>query len=141
MVEQRSRKVSTLIFLFAIFIVLIVFTAGWIYRMYITQTALSESQTLLTIECGRYYFNIKPGSVLYENNTLYFEIENNIGAVINSIVVESVTEKKQVDLGGLEQGLTQPVSLDMEVIEWVMVYPEGCKGANFKNLSFEPRTS
>jgi len=141
MIERRSRKISTLIFMFAIFIMLVAFTAGWIYRMYSQQTAYSESKTFATVECGKYYYNIKPGSVIYENGTLYFEIENNIGADIGSIVVESMTEKKSIDLGGLSQGLVQPVSLPIEVVEWVLVYPQGCRGANFKNLSFEPRTA
>jgi hypothetical protein len=31
-----------------------------------------------------------------------------------------------------------PVSVPLEVVGWVMVYPKGCQGVNFKNLSFEP---
>jgi hypothetical protein len=140
MVERRSKKLSVVIFLFAIFILLVAFTAAWIYRMYQEQTAYSESRTLATVECSKYYFDVKPESVLYEDGVLYFEIENTLGAEILSIVVKSMNEAKEVDLGGLGQGTMQPVSLPIEVVEWVLVYPTGCEGVNFQNLSFEPRT-
>lgn len=141
MAEGRSRKVSTLIFLFAIFIMLAVFTGTWIYRMYSQHKAFTEDKTALTVECSRYYYNIRPETVIYENETLYFEIENNIGADIGGIVVESSADRKQVDLGGLSRGISQPVSVEMPVVEWVLVYPVGCREANFKNLSFEPKTT
>ncbi|MBU2561790.1 MAG: hypothetical protein KKD17_05830 [Nanoarchaeota archaeon] len=140
MVESRSKKISVLIFLFAIFILLVVVTGGWIYRMYTEQTAYSESKTLATVECSRYYYSINPESVLYENGTLYFEISNTLGADIDKMVVESIGGQKEVDVGGLSQGVTLPVSVPMEVVEWAVVYPPGCRGVNFKNISFEPKT-
>jgi hypothetical protein len=139
MAEARSRKISLLIFLFAVFILLAVFTGSWLYRMFKEQTAYSEQKTLATVECGRYYFTIKPESVLYENGTLYFEIENTLGADMNVINVESMAANKEVDLGGLGQGTVLPVSLQIDVSEWVLVYPKGCRGVNFKNLTFLPR--
>ena len=136
MVERRSRKISVLIFLFAIFVLLVVMTASWIYKVYVEQTAYSEKRTFATIECGRYYFDIKPESVEYENGTLYFEVRNTLGKDISSLVVESSTESKMVSVD-LTQGSVQPVSLPIKVAGWVMVYPEGCEGVNFRNLSFE----
>ncbi|MFC1742269.1 hypothetical protein ACFL3V_07075 [Nanoarchaeota archaeon] len=141
MVDRRSKKISLLVFLAAIFVLLVAFTAGWIYRIYTAQTEYSERHTIATVECGRYFFKVYPESVLYENGTLYFEIENTIGASLQTIVVESVSQKKSVDLGDLGLGTVQPVTVDLEVIEWVMVYPMGCAGVNFQNLSFEPRTT
>ncbi|MBW2964054.1 hypothetical protein KY363_01215 [Candidatus Woesearchaeota archaeon] len=141
MAEGRSRKVSTLIFLFAIFIMLAVFTGSWIYKMYSQNKAFTEDRTVSTVECSRYYYNIRPETVLYENGTLYFEIENNIGADIGRIIVESSAEKKEVDLGGLSRGIAQPVTVQLDVVGWVLVYPVGCQTTNFKNLSFEPRTA
>ena len=137
MVDRRSKKISVLIFLFAIFILLVVITAAWVYRMYTEQTAYSEETTFATIECGMYYFNIEPESVSYDAGTLYFEIGNTIGKEIETIVVQSSTETKEVSIG-LSQGIVQPVSLPIEVVGWVMVYPKGCESVNFKNLSFEP---
>jgi flagellar basal body-associated protein FliL len=141
MAEARSKKVSVLIFLFAIFILLAVFTAVWLYNMYKQQTSFSERQTLATVECGRYYFAIDPKSVLYENSTLYFEIENTLGADINAIMVKSATQEKEVALNGLSQGTVMPVSVPLEVAEWVLVYPKGCAGVNFRNITFLPRTT
>jgi hypothetical protein len=134
MAGDRHKKISTLIFLFAIFIMLAVFTGGWIYRMYVQQTAFSEQSTFDTVECGRYYFNIDPESVLYDNRTLYFEIENSIGAAIDSLVIESAAEKKQISIR-LDQGVLQPVTLPIEAEAWVLVYPRGCRSGNFKNIS------
>jgi hypothetical protein len=139
MAETRSRKVSILIFLFAVFILLAVFTGSWLYRMYKEQTDFSERKTLATVECGRYYFTIDPKSVLYENGTMYFEIENTLGADIGTIIVKSASEEKEVALGGLGQGTVMPVQIPIAVTEWVQVYPKGCEGVNFRNISFEPR--
>lgn len=137
MAVRRSKKISVLIFLFAIFIVLVAVTAGWLFKMYTEQTAYSEASTMATVECSKYYFRIDPDSVAYSEGTLYFEMENTLGADMDSIVVQSVNEKKQVDVY-LTQGIVQPVSLPIEVIEWVMVSPAGCEGVNFQNLSFAP---
>lgn len=137
MVDRRSKKVSVLIFLFAIFIMLVAFTGGWLYKMYSEQTAYSEASTLATVECSRFYYRIHQESVSYENGTLYFEIENTLGADIDTIVVQSMNEEKQVDVY-LTQGIVQPVSLPIEVVEWVTIYPVGCEGVNFQNLSFQP---
>ena len=134
MAEPRHKKISTLIFLFAIFIMLAVVTGGWIYRMYVQQTAFSEQSTFGTVECGRYYFSVDPESVLYENNTLYFDIENSIGAAIGSLVIESAVESKQISIR-LDQGTLQPVTIPIAVDGWFLVYPRGCRDANFKNIS------
>jgi len=139
MAEARSRKISILIFLFALFILLSVFTGSWIVKMYKEQTSFSEKKTLKTVECGRYYYTIKSESVIYENGTLYFEIENTLGSDIASIGIESMNDRKEVLLG-LGQGMSLPVSVPIDVAGWVMVYPTGCEGINFRNLSFEPRT-
>lgn len=138
MVERRSSKISVLIFLFAIFILLVVVTASWIYKIYQEQTAYSEARTLATIECGRYYYDINEESVLYENGTLYFEVGNTLGKDIDEMIVQSSTESKKVDIM-LSRGTIQPVSVDIAVAGWVMVYPVGCEGVNFRNISFEPR--
>jgi hypothetical protein len=135
MADTRSKKISVLIFLFAIFVLLVVMTASWIFRVYHDQTAFSEQRTFATIECGRYYFDIKPESVSYDNGTLYFEMENTLGKDIDNIVVESSTERKEVSIA-LSQGVVQPVSLPIEVTGWVLVYPVGCEDVNFRNLSF-----
>jgi K+-transporting ATPase A subunit len=135
-IERRSRRISTLIFLFAIFILLAVFTGAWIYRVYKQQTAYSEARTLATVECGKYYFGIDPKTVSYEDGVLYFEIENTLGADIRTIVVQGVDERREVNIS-LVQGMIMPVSLQIAVADWVMVYPEGCEGINFKNISFK----
>ncbi len=137
MADSRSKKISVLFFMFAIFILLVVVTGGWLYKMYTEQTAYSESSTLATVECSKYYFRINADSVAYSDGVLYFEIENTLGSDIDSIVVQSLNEKKQVDVY-LTQGIVQPVSLPIEVVEWVMVSPVGCEGVNFQNLSFSP---
>lgn len=136
MVERKSKKMSMLMFLFAIFILLSVITASWLYKMYTEQTAYSESSTLATIECSKYYFSIEPESVLYEDNTLYFEVKNTLGANLEDLIVKSYSEEKTVHIN-LDQGSTQPVSIPIDVVEWVLVFPAGCEGVNFKNLSFE----
>ena len=136
MVERRSNKISVLIFLFAIFLLLVAVTASWIYKIYNEQTAYSEARTIATIECGRYYYDIKEETVSYDTGTLYFEVGNNLGKDIDSIMVKSRTETKEITID-LGRGTVQPVSVPIEVSGWVMVYPVGCEGINFRNISFE----
>jgi hypothetical protein len=68
---------------------------------------------------------------------LYFGITND-GAALKGIVVDSGIEAVKVDLGGLSSGAEYPVSVQINITGGVMVYPEGCKEVNFKNISFEP---
>lgn len=137
MADGRSKKISVIIFLFAIFILLVGFTGSWLFRMYSEQTAYSESRTLATVECSRYYFTVPPQSVLYENGTLYFEVTNTLGADINTLVIECASESKEIEVN-VGRGITVPVSVPINLVEWALVYPQGCRGVNFKNLSFEP---
>ena len=137
MAERRSKKLSVMIFLFAIFVLLVVFTASWVYRMYTEQVAFSEEGTAAAVECGKYYFYINTNTLTYEDGVLSFDFKNTLGADIESIVVQGVSEKKEVYLGGLGQGTEYPVSVPIEIDGWVKVYPLGCERANFRNLTVE----
>jgi hypothetical protein len=136
MAERQAHKYAVMFFLLAVFILLAAVTAAWLYKVYTEQTTFSEKKTLATVECGRYYFSIDENTVAYHNGTLYFEIENTLGAEIKDIIVESSTETKELNMT-LAQGMIQPVSLPMEFDAWVLVYPRGCEGINFKNITFE----
>ena len=124
-------------FLFAVFVLLAVVTGAWLYKVYKEQTSFAETRTMATIDCGKYYFSIDPRTVTYDNGNLYFEIENTVGSKINSIVVDSGAEKKEVNVS-LSSGMIQPVSLSLSMDTWVLVYPKGCYGINYKNLTWEP---
>lgn len=137
MVHSRSKKISVMIFLLAIFIMLVVMTAGWIYKMYREQTSFTNTRTLATVECGKYYFDIDESTVSYQDGQLYFEIENTLGSKIETILVESGSSKVSVDIG-LSQGAIYPVSIPINISTSLAVYPEGCKEVNFRNISFEP---
>jgi len=137
MAESKSHKIAVMVFLVAIFVLLAVFTATWIYKMYTEQTALTERNTLATINCGKYYYSIDPRTVTYDNGTLYLELENTIGAGFDYVMLQSSMDKKEVKVS-LTQGMIQPVSVPISLDTWVLVYPKGCEGINFKNLSFEP---
>ncbi|NQU79001.1 hypothetical protein HQ545_04495 [Candidatus Woesearchaeota archaeon] len=134
--DRTSRKISLVIFLAVIFILLVLFTAVWVYSMVVEQTAYSSRETLVAVECGRYYFDIPASSVSYNNMTLNFDIKNTIGSIIETIVVESAGEVKDVVIM-LDQRSMQPVTVDIAVVDYVIVYPKGCRGLNFKNISFQ----
>ena len=138
MVEGRAKKMSVMIFLMAVFIMLLVMTGAWIYRMYSEQTSFAQARTLAAIECGNYYFDIDETTVTYDGEILYFEIKNTLGGKIETIIVESGPSKVSVDIG-LTSGTTYPVSIPFELYGTsLMIYPEGCEDVNFKNVSFEP---
>ena len=138
MVTERSKKISTTIFLFAIFVVLAVFTGGWLYNTYTEQIAFSESSSDATVKCGKYYFDVDPDSVYYENKTLHLDIENTFGAELKTIIIDAGEERKEVNVGGIPSGTIYPVSVEISIVESVLVYPSGCETANFKKLTFEP---
>lgn len=137
MVDRKSKKISVIIFLFAIFVLLVAFSASWIYKIYKEQTAFSEQNTLSTVECSKYYYFIDPDAVEYYNGTLSFNIKNTLGREIETIVVESASETKEFNIY-LGQGMTQPVSSDFIIDGWFLVYPKDCRNVNFRNISFEP---
>jgi uncharacterized protein YpmB len=138
MIERRAKRISVLIFLFAVFIMLVVFSVSWVYKIYKEQTKFTEENTYSTVECSKYYFSINPGTVTYEGTTLSFDIKNTLGDELDTIIVESPYGQKEAKVQ-LSQGLSQPVVVDLQIDSWFIVYPKDCRNANFKNVSFEPR--
>lgn len=138
MVEGRAKKMSVMIFLLAVFIMLVVMTGAWVYKVYSEQTTFTQERTFAAVECGKYYFDIDESTVQYEDGQLFFEFENTLGDKIQTIIVESGLSKVSVDIG-LVPGTTYPVSIPLELSGTSLkVYPEGCGDVNFKNISFEP---
>ena len=139
--EAHSKQTSTLIFLFAIFVLLAFFLGSWLYKIYLQQTEYSKEQTVAAIECGRFYFHIVDNTVSYDNGTLHFEVENTIGEPIRELTIESALETRTLNVSGLIPGAMVPISTDIRITDWVHVYPRYCRGLNWKNLSFLPNTS
>lgn len=135
---ERSKKFSTLIFLFAIFVVLAAFLGSWLYNIYQDQTQYSKEQTMSAVECGRFYFNVKPEDVSYDNGTLTLLVENTIGQEIKQLTVESALETHKLNVTGLINGAMVPVKVGIRMTDWIYVYPSQCRGINFKNISFLP---
>ncbi len=136
--EARSQKVSTLIFLFSIFVLLAFFLGSWLYNIYLDQTQYSKEQTISAIECGRFYFQIDEQSVGYVDGILTFDIENTIGTPIRELTIESALETRDLNVSGLIPGAMVPISVDIRLTDWIQIYPKYCRGLNFKNLTFMP---
>ncbi|HII72232.1 TPA: hypothetical protein HA265_05755 [Candidatus Woesearchaeota archaeon] len=136
--ESKSRKMSTLIFMFAIFVLLAAFLGSWLYRIYKEQTTYSQEQTLAAVDCGRFYYQVDSESVSYKDGVLFFLIENTIGKEITSLTLETALETKHFNMTGLTPGAMVPVNQSIRMTTWVWVYPTSCRGINFKNISFQP---
>ena len=136
--EARSRKISTMIFLFAIFMLLAFFLGSWLYRIYLEQTQYSKEKTIAAVECGRFYFLIDENTVSYTNGTLHFAIENTVGTPITQLTVETALETQNLNITGLMSGAMVPVSTKIQITDWAHVYPRYCRGLNWKNLTFMP---
>ncbi|MFC1723308.1 hypothetical protein ACFL0V_04165 [Nanoarchaeota archaeon] len=133
--DGRGKKVSTLIFLFALFMLLAVILGAWLFKIYQEQTKWSDTQTVDAVDCGRYYYQI--GDITYHNGTLSFMFENTVGKPIKEITIESAIEKRSVNMS-LNADEAIPISVPLQLTDWVFVYPSACRGFNFKNISFLP---
>jgi hypothetical protein len=132
MPETRAMKISTFIFLLAIFIMLAVFMGGWLYKIYIENTHYSKSKTDEALNCNKYYYKILQDTVSYENGVIRFDVENYIGAEFKTLVVQSETQQKELNIT-IGQETTLPVEVEIEAAERVRVYPLGCEN-NYKEI-------
>lgn len=133
MPETRAMKISTFIFLLAVFIMLAVFMGGWLYKIYAENTNYSKLRTDEALNCNKYYYRIHQNTASYENGVLRFDIENYIGAEFKTLVVQSETQQKELNVTIIQE-TTLPVEVEIEASERVRVYPLGCNN-NYKEIS------
>ena len=132
---EKSRKISLTIFLLAVFVFLAIFLGGWIYRVYMTETAYSTGESKSAVVCAGYTFDIDKESLVYEDGVLYFETDLGYGDKINLLVVESGVESREVDTTAMSGGVPQPITVDIPLSDEVLVYPEGCRDHNFERFT------
>ena len=132
MAQEKGKKISTLIFLFAVFIFLAFFTGGWLYRVYVDHTSFSEKSTDTAIKCSSITFGVE--NLDYKGGVLSFDLENKFGQEFSNITIESGTQSVDVPTGILRPGDLFPVRLEIEVGETLIIYPQGCKGENSKSF-------
>ena len=126
MAQEKGKKISTLIFLFAVFVFLAFFTGGWLYRVYVDHTSFSEKSTNTAIKCSSITFGVD--NLNYEGGVLSFDLENKFGAVFGNITVESgPNQTVEVPTGRLGSGDVYPVALTIDLGNSVMIYPAGCR--------------
>ena len=95
--EGRAKRISVLIFLFAVFILLAVLIGSWIYSTFTTNVGFSKRTTTSVLQCSEFSFGVENVAYDAEQQHLHFVIRNNLGATINAIVIEAVTEERQSD--------------------------------------------
>lgn len=130
MASERGKQVSTLIFLFAVFIFLAFFTGGWLYRVYIEKTTFSEQLTDIAIKCSSIYFGVR--DIDYREGVLSFELHNKLGDAFEDIVIESGETLVEVPTGRLGAGDELPVQQEIGLEGSVRIYPKGCREENSK---------
>ncbi|MFC1753048.1 hypothetical protein ACFL96_06595 [Thermoproteota archaeon] len=129
---EKARKISTTVFLLAVFVFLAVFLGGWLYRVYTTQTTYSTGESKSAITCVGYTFDIDKESLVYEHGVLHFEIAHQYGDQIDVLIVESGTETREVVAGDFIAGVSQLFQVELPLGEEVKIYPKGCRDHNFK---------
>lgn len=130
--DSRAKKISTIIFLLAIFVFLAIFIGGWLYRVYMTQSRYSTHESASAVDCAYYSFNVE--SLSYENGRLYFELDNKGNDQFDTIVIESGGIAKEVSTEGMVAGMSQPIDVEIALADDVSIYPKGCKDHNSKGF-------
>ena len=127
-----ARKISTTIFLLAIFVFLVIFVGAWIYRVYITQTSYSKDESSTAVNCVGYSFEVDTTKLTYSNGLFTFGFKQVSGDKIKGLVVESGKQKKEINVTTNIIGEETSLSLNMSLSKQVRIYPKGCKLHNFK---------
>jgi len=130
--EGRALKVSTGIFLFAIFVFLGVFVGGWMYNLYTEQTSYSKQESTSIVGCATITFDVSDAQ--YEAGVLSFVIENKPGDPLEKVGVSSGDEDVIIDTPLLAGGSSQLIEVEMALGGDVLVYPVGCKEHNVKRF-------
>ena len=131
---EKHRKISTTLFLLAVFVFLAVFLGGWIYRVYTEQTTYSEGESQSALYCTEYSFDIEGPA--YDQGQLSFEIVLKRG-MFDIMVVESGTEMREIDTSHMVVGSSIPAEVEIPLADEVVFYPEGCKAHNSKSFNIK----
>ena len=127
-----ARKISTTVFLLAIFVFLVIFVGAWIYRVYITQTSYSKDESSSAVNCVGYSFEVDKNKLNYKNGLFSFEFKQTGGNAINTLIVESSKQKKELNITNNVIGEKTSLNLNILLSKQVRIYPKGCRIHNFK---------
>ena len=131
---EKHRKISTTIFLLAVFVFLAVFLGGWLYRVYIEQTTYSTGESQSALYCTEYYFDIE--GLAYDQGQLSFEIVLKRG-MFDVMVVESGTEMRDINTSNMVTGSIISVEIEIPLADEIVFYPKGCKTHNSKSFNIK----
>ncbi|MBT5021988.1 hypothetical protein HOK51_00905 [Candidatus Woesearchaeota archaeon] len=133
MVEAKSMKYATMIFLVALFVVVAIMAGSYTYKTYMTSILYSEKGTKEVFACNDFSYNIE--DLIYVDGNLTFTLRNTYGDVINTLIVESGDEKRVIDTSMVPAGSQQTFKLDnMKLEKLVVFHPKGCEEYNIKQF-------
>ena len=138
MTATRSKKYSTLLFLFLIFVLLVVFGFSYVHKMYGAALGSSKETTETIVTCGEYSFQIE--NMGYDEGDLRFRIRNLYGANMDFIIVEVNEVKQEVKTNGLVGGEGNELvaeNIDITFGDTIFFYPPGCKEHNSKQFKMK----
>ncbi|MFQ5474265.1 MAG: hypothetical protein ACE5DM_00345 [Candidatus Nanoarchaeia archaeon] len=109
---------------------------GWIYRVYIQNTAYAKGESRSAVACVGYTFRVDELS--YKDGILSFKLENKPGGEpLEKMVLESGDSTVEIDVNGLFAGTSQEVDAKINVGEEIKIYPAGCKDHNSKTFKVQ----
>ena len=138
---ERSRRVTTFIFLLSIFVFLGVITFVWSYRFYQTGKTQTANLSKSAVECGGYVYRVVDDTMSYENKTLRFKIEY-VGEGSDKFKRLSVFVNGSRTLSQETNALIRSPTIiikDIEVKDEFLISPEGCEFNNIKNCSLSTK--
>lgn len=138
---ERSRRITTFIFLLSIFVFLTVLIFVWSYKYYQTGRIQSTNLSKSAIECGVYAFRVVENTINYENKTLRFKIEY-IGKGSDKFSRLSVFTGKNITLSEeITTFIRSPtvVIKDIEIENEFSISPQGCEAHMVKRCDLNAK--
>jgi len=128
MAEEKTKKVVTAVFLFALFILVALYIGLTVLKIYTDSSKFSSEKSESSVSCIGYSYSID--NIKYENGLLTFDLKNSEISDYEEmiLIVKSGNATKELQLTNLVTGIKKGIDLDIELKDnQFKTYPKSCE--------------
>jgi len=134
---ERSKRITTFIFLLSLFVFLAVIMVVWSYNYYKYGTTQTKERTMPLVKCSSYAYRVIDNSLNYSNNTLKIKIEYIGEGGERFSKLEVIVDGNKSLSEEINPALRSPTIIvnNVKIKDSFLITPEGCILYNTKNCS------
>lgn len=128
MVDERTKKWVSAVFMIALFLVVAVYIGLAMLRIYTDSSRFSTEKSKTSVNCVGYVYSVD--NVRYNNGLLSFEIKNADYSDYEemNLIIKSGNATKEVALINLIRGLKKNIDIEMPIQDnKFSTYPKSCE--------------